>query len=159
MFMRPEPRRCVIVADVRFYHMERQSLDQVLPQLIVKALQNGRRIVVKTGQSAEVERLNEHLWTFDPDSFIPHGSAKDGNESGQPVWITEKDENPNMADVLILTHGAADYSDGGFSMICDMLDGRDPEAVAAARGRWKLYKEQGHQVTYWQQGEKGWEKK
>lgn len=147
------------MADVRFYHMERQGLDQVLPLLISRALQNGHRLVVKTGQSAEVERLNEHLWTFDPNSFIPHGSEKDGNAADQPVWLTAKDENPNAADVLILTHGAAEPHDGGFAMICDMLDGRDADAVTAARARWKVYKERGHAVTYWQQGEKGWEKK
>lgn len=147
------------MADVRFYHMERQNLDQVLPVLIVKALQNGHRIVVKTGQPAQVEAINEHLWTFDPESFIPHGSAKDGNEADQPVWITEKDENPNAADVLILTHGAEAPLPVEFSLICDMLDGRDPQAVAAARTRWTSYKEQNHSVTYWQQGEKSWEKK
>ncbi len=32
-------------------------------------------------------------------------------------------------------------------------------AVAAARLRWTAAKAAGHQVTYWQQGERGWQKK
>lgn len=147
------------MADVRFYHMERQSLEQVLPLLLSKALQSGHRIVVKTALPAQVEQINENLWTYNPNSFLPHGNEKDGNAALQPVWITARDENPNAADLLILTHGAEGEIPEGIAMICDMLDGRDPEAVSAARARWKAYKKQGHEVTYWQQGTRGWEKK
>ena len=40
-----------------------------------------------------------------------------------------------------------------------MFDGRDDAAVQAARQRWSDYKANGFTVTYWQQAERGWEKK
>jgi DNA polymerase-3 subunit chi len=40
-----------------------------------------------------------------------------------------------------------------------MFDGNDEAALAAARARWKAAKEAGHTLTYWQQTEKGWEKR
>ena len=148
------------MSEVRFYHLERQSLDQALPQLVGKALQNGHRIVVKAAND-QVEHINNHLWTYDPNSFIPHGSAKDGNETDQPVWLTANDENPNAAEVLILTHeNEAPEIDKAFTLICDMIDGKNEDAVTAARSRWKAYKDAGHDVTYWQQSAQGkWEKK
>ncbi len=149
------------MSDVRFYHLERQTLDQVLPSLLGKALQNGHRIIIKAANDQEVERLNTHLWSYDPNSFIPHGSAKDGHDTDQPVWITANDENPNKADVIILTQGASiEGSDNDFQLICDMIDGRNEQAVNDARARWKTYKDDGHEVTYWQQTPQGgWDKK
>ncbi len=147
------------MTEVRFYHMERSGIEQVLPGLIVKALEGGHRILVKAANDKEVERLNEHLWVYNPDSFIPHGAKKDGFAEKQPVWLTDKDENPNGADVLILCQGAEAGAGGDFKLRCEMLDGRDEEQVSAARERWKIYKKDGLNVTYWQQGAKGWEKK
>jgi DNA polymerase-3 subunit chi len=46
-----------------------------------------------------------------------------------------------------------------FQRCCDMFDGSDPEAVEAARRRWRQAKDAGHALTYWQQTEKGWEKR
>jgi DNA polymerase-3 subunit chi len=148
------------MADVRFYHMELQSLEQILPMLLNKALQGGHKIIVRAPNDAAVEQLNAHLWAYDSASFLPHGSAKDGNAEAQPIWITAGDDNPNEAGVLILTQGATCEDVSGFAMVCEMLNGRDEQAVAGARARWKVYKEADHEVTYWQQSSAGkWDKK
>jgi DNA polymerase-3 subunit chi len=147
------------MTDVRFYHMERQSLEQVLPALLAKALENGHRILIKTANEAEAERLAEYLWTYRPEVFMPHGTKKDGHDSEQPIYLTAGNDNPNGADVLILTNGTTADDISNFKLCCEMLDGRDPEQVGNARERWKSYKDSGHALTYWQQGEKSWEKK
>ena len=104
--------------------------------------------------------MNEHLWTYKEGSFLPHGSVKNGNGENQPLWLTDKDENPNGADVLILCEGVESEMHGDFTLCCEMLNGQDQEAVSAARARWKLYKEKDFDVTYWQQSEAGgWDKK
>ncbi len=41
----------------------------------------------------------------------------------------------------------------------DLFDGADAAAVAAARLRWAEAKAAGHALTYWQQGERGWERR
>jgi DNA polymerase III subunit chi len=47
-----------------------------------------------------------------------------------------------------------------FALCCEMFDGNDEDAVAAARGRWKAYKEQGHATSYFQQDDGGrWQQK
>lgn len=147
------------MTEVRFYHLERSGIEQVLPGLISKALENGHRIVVKTTDDREAERLNDHLWTYDPNSFLPHGTKKEGFADKQPVWLTSNDDNPNSADVLILTPSTESNEQAKYKLCCEMLDGRDEDAVNAARARWKKYKDDGFTITYWQQGAKGWEKK
>ncbi len=147
------------MTEVRFYHMERQSLEQVLPGLVTRALENGHRILVKTVDEKEAERLSEHLWVYRPDVFIPHGTKKDGHESLQPVYLTSSNDNPGNTDTIILTQGTTAENIGNYKLCCEILDGRDPGQIDAARARWKIYKESGHALTYWQQGEKSWEKK
>ncbi len=148
------------MTEIRFYHLQRKTLDQALPEILQKALAGERKVVVRAPDQQETERLNDHLWTFRPDVFLPHGSAKDGNPDLQPIWLTDKEENPNGADVLIVTGGAAYDNAEEFSLCCEMLDGNDETQTAAARKRWKLYKEAGHTISYWQQSESGgWENK
>jgi len=125
------------MSEIRFYHLERTALGQTLPALLSKALQNNHRIIVKTASEQDTERLNTHLWTYDPNSFLPHGSAKDTSTTDQPVFITAQDENPNNADTLILTQGTESPNLDGFNLVCDMIDGRAKNAVTAARTRWK----------------------
>lgn len=150
------------MTEIRFYHAQQSSLEQVLPPILGKALSGGRRIVVRLSDKDAVEKMNEYLWVYNPDSFLPHGAAKDGHASLQPVWLTDRDENPNQADVLVSVRGdapdvPANLAD--FTLCCDMIDGRLPGDVSAARQRWKAYKDAGYEVTYWQQTDKGWEKK
>jgi DNA polymerase-3 subunit chi len=148
------------VTDVSFYHLTRSTLDQTLPRLLEKALQGGARCLVMVGNHARVEPLSAHLWTYDPASFLPHGTRRDGDAERQPVWLTDEDENPNEATMLFLTDGAKSNNVGKYQRCFELFDGRDENALAQARQRWKDYREAGHTVSYWQQNERGgWEKK
>ena len=146
------------MTEVRFYHMERSTLESALPALLNKAILQGN-IVIQSTSEQNVESLNTHLWAYNPESFLPHGSKKDGNAEQHPIWITDQQENPNNADILILTHGATNEDIKNYKLCCEMLNGNDPEQVNAARKRWKEYKALGFEITYWQQGQNGWEKK
>ena len=85
-----------------FYHLQKQTLENVLPKLLEKAYATGKRIKVKIGNEERVEFINGILWTYDDQSFIPHGSKKDGFAEDQPVWLTAGDDNPNNAEFLFL---------------------------------------------------------
>lgn len=148
------------MTDVSFYHLTRSTLEQTLPRLLEKALQGGARCVVMAGSPERVEALSAHLWTYDPNSFLPHGSARDGQAPLQPVWLTDRDENPNAATMLFLTDGARSEKIADYARCLELFDGRDEAAVGTARERWKIYRDAGHAVSYWQQNDKGgWEKK
>ena len=123
-------------------------------------VRDGRRALVMAGSSDRVEKLNVHLWTYNDRVFLPHGSKSDGFPARQPVWLTDKDENPNGAKVLFLIDGAASAYTDDFDLVCELFDARDDTAVITARARWKEFKDGGYGLTYWQQTERGgWEQK
>ncbi|MCB1529548.1 MAG: DNA polymerase III subunit chi [Rhodospirillales bacterium] len=148
------------MTEIRFYHLSVQSLDQALPKILSKVLESDRRALVKLTDEEDVRRMNDFLWTYRPESFLPHGNKKDGHAEDQPVFLTDKDENPNGAQVLVLTGEAVHQDIDKFDLCCEMLNGNDEAAVRAARKRWKAYKDSGFDVTYWQQTDGGsWEQK
>jgi DNA polymerase-3 subunit chi len=148
------------VTDISFYHLERQSLDQVLPKLLERVIDAGLRAVVLAGSEERVERLNALLWTYDDGSFLPHGARSDGNLADQPVYLTTEEENPNAATVLAVIDGVQPAHLEAFDRCLELFNGKDETEVAAARERWQKYKAAGHAVTYWQQSPQGkWEKK
>ncbi len=148
-----------MATEVNFYHLTRLSLEDALPRLLVKTLQAGDRAVVMLGSPERVDALNAHLWSYDADSFLPHGAARDGEADRQPVWLTHLDENPNGAGFLFVADRARSDRVGDYRRCFELFDGRDDTAVADSRERWKAYKAAGHTVVYWQQTATGWEKK
>ncbi|SDH12428.1 DNA polymerase III subunit chi [Roseospirillum parvum] len=140
---------------VDFYHLTRWGLDRALPPLLMKVLDGGQRAVVRAGSRERVEDLAAHLWSFDPAAWLPHGTARDGSPAEQPVWLTERDENPNRATVLVLVDGTGAESLADWGRCLDLFDGGDADAVAAARERWVSAREQGHALYYWQQSDSG----
>ena len=147
------------MTEIRFYHLQNKKLEQALPEILTKAVSIGHRAVVKAPDTQKTEYLNDLLWTYHPNSFLPHGSAKDGHAAQQPIWLTHQNDNPNNANMLVLTGGCDHENIGDFDLCCALFDGNNPDAVTAARTQWKNYKESGHALTYWQQTAKGWEKK
>ena len=147
------------MTDIGFYHLTRSGFDRALPQLLQKTLSAGKRALVVLGSEERVEWLNELLWTYEPGSWLPHGSKRDGDADMQPVWLDVADANLNAAEFLFLADGGRSDRVGDFERCFDLFDGRDDDAVAVARQRWKALKDAGHTLTYWQQGERGWEKK
>lgn len=145
--------------DVLFYHLERQPLERVLPSLLEKTLERGWRAVVQAGSEERLEALDTALWTYSEDSFLPHGTKKDGQSAEQPIYLTTGDETPNGAGVRFLVDGATAASFEGYARIVYLFDGRDEDAKAQARADWQAAKGAGVAVTYWRQNDSGrWEK-
>jgi DNA polymerase-3 subunit chi len=145
---------------VGFYHLQRSSLDEALPKLLEKVLRAGHRAVVMAGSVERVASLDALLWTYEADSWLPHGTARDGNAEGQPVFLTCLDENPNEADVLVLTDGVVSDRIEDFARCLTMFDGNDAAAVDSARALWRDWRAKGWHLTYYQQTDRGgWQEK
>ena len=90
-----------------------------------------------------VAALNEHLWTYDDASFLPHGAAGDGDPMTQPIFLTSELENPNAATMLVRLSGAETAAtDDAFDLVAHPVrrarrGGACPGArrMAAAQGR------------------------
>jgi DNA polymerase-3 subunit chi len=144
------------MTEVLFYHLQRRPLESALPQLLEKSLERGWRVVVQAATDERIEALDAHLWTYSDASFLPHGTARGGDPSAQPILLTTSDHNPNGATVRFLIEGAAMPADAAdYERIVLMFDGEDEDAVAAARAQWTDCKSKGFDVTYWQTDDQG----
>jgi DNA polymerase-3 subunit chi len=148
------------VAEVLFYHLERQPLETALPGLLQRSLDRGWRVIVKVGSEERLEALNAHLWSYDDASFLPHGAAADGNLEAQPIFLTTGEDNPNGATVRFLVDGANASDFTGYDRTVFIFDAADGDAVARSREAWKAARAGGHDATYWRQDENGrWAKR
>ena len=147
------------MTQISFYHLLYTPLERALPKLIEKILESGAKAIIRTASTERANELSDALWTYDQNSFLPHGTVRDGNPGRQPIWITAEDENPNGSDILVLTDGASAGDLGSWRRCLEMFDGRNEAAVIEARRRWTMYKTADHDLIYWQQSERGgWDK-
>ena len=141
------------MAEILFYHLTRSTLEDALPQLLLKTLERGWRAVLQAVTLERIEALDEHLWTFRDESFLPHARAGGAHDAEQPLLLTIADDNPNEATVRFFVEGAVpEGSLEGYERCVVMFDGEDDAQLTAARAAWKALKGDGHAVTYWQQG-------
>jgi DNA polymerase-3 subunit chi len=146
------------MTETLFYHLERRSLEDVLPGMVDKSLQRGWRAAIKTDSSERSDALDTLLWTYDDQSFLPHAQAGDGDPAGQPVLISVEDGNPNSAQIVFYVGGAlpSDWDSlENLARVVLLFDGKDVEALAKARSAWKDAKAAGHDVTYWKETPSG----
>src|SRR5580692_5948985 len=152
------------MSEVLFYHLERRTLDDVLPGLVEKTLERGWRALIRTESADRAQAIDALLWTYNDQTFLPHAQLGDGEAKRQPVLITVEEGNANDANVLFLVGGAVppawDSAQAkSLSRIVLMFDGRDPAMLDGARAAWKSAKGSGHDVTYWKESPSGkWEK-
>jgi DNA polymerase-3 subunit chi len=152
------------VTEVLFYHLERKALEDVLPGLVERTLERKWRALIKCESADRAASLDNLLWTYDDQSFLPHAQAGDGDPARQPVLLTVEEDNANDANVVFLVGGAEpppwdDSRVKSLSRVVLLFDGRDPEALTSARKHWSEAKAAQHDVTYWKQSAAGkWEK-
>lgn len=145
-----------------FYHLQNQTLEDVLPKLLEKAYETGKKIKVKVGTEERVEFINTLLWTYNDEAFIPHGSKKDGFATEQPIWLTNEYNNPNDATMLFLVDSAIASLDEAknYERIFNIFDGNAQTALEQARSFWKELKNAEQELYYWQQSSSGsWQQK
>jgi DNA polymerase-3 subunit chi len=143
--------------EVGFYHLTRSALEPALGRLLERVLDSGLRAVVRAPSAERAEALNRALWQFGRDSFLPHGTRADGSAEDQPVFLTDREDYPNRAEVLVLVDGT-EVDPAGFRRCLYLFDGNDEQAVERARDLWRRWRERGMALTYWQQTERGWQK-
>lgn len=140
-----------------FYHLERAQPERAAGPLLEKCLQKGWRVLAVSPSEARRAALDEALWTFSDDSFLPHGQAEAAglDAARQPVLISAGLDNANAADALLLLDGVEAPSDAPFQRCMVMFDGADSATRAIARVQFKAARDAGLTCRYFQQTRSG----
>ncbi len=145
--------------EIWFYHLEVQPLQAVLPVLLEKTLARGWRACLRFSTAERLDAIDSALWTYRDDSFLPHGTARDGYPERQPVFLTLDHGNPNGAQALFLLETASEPAPQQFSRIIRLFDDADEAARELARSEWRQAQAGGFAISYWRQDERGaWKK-
>ncbi len=145
--------------EILFYHLQNSPLEHTLPSLLEKTLQRGWKAVVRASSDERLKALDDHLWTYSDDGFLPHARVGDADQEAHPIILSLTDIRYNDAEVMFAVDGADLPQTDGWSRAVLIFDSKDDEALQKARLAWKTVKAQDHEATYWRQNDAGrWEK-
>ena len=141
---------------VDFYHLTRSPLDRVLPRIAERIVGDGGRLLVVVRDAAQAAAIDKLLWSYSPDSFLPHAVAGAGEDAAQPVLIATDVAPSNAARHVALVDGTWRDEALGFDRAFHFFD---EGAIKEARAAWKaLADREGVERRYWKQLETGgWE--
>jgi len=141
---------------VDFYHLTATPLERALPSIAQRVVAGGGRLLIVSGDEAQRGAIDRLLWSYSPESFLPHGQAGGGDDATQPVLIAAEVAPANAAANVALIDGEWRDEALGFDRTFHFFDA---DRIADARIAWKsLADRAGVERRYWKQDGAGkWE--
>ena len=141
---------------VDFYHLTVTPLERVLPSIAQRVVAGGGRLLIVSDNETQRVAIDKLLWSYSPESFLPHAQEGGDNDATQPVLIGAGATAANAARNVALIDGqwreeALEY-DRAFHFF-------DADRIVEARAAWKaLASRDGVERRYWKQDDSGkWE--
>lgn len=119
--------------------------DRFACRLAEKAFRLGHRIYIYTDDIDTSEKLDQLLWTFSANSFVPHSLGTDADDSDTPVCIGFRDPPTGFADVLISLSNEVPSFFSRFERVAEMVGASDSEKQRA-RKRYRYYRDRGYEL-------------
>ena len=112
-------------------------------ELARRAFDSGQRALILVRSGEQADELDEKLWEFDADAFIPHQIAGDDDDAITPVLIVV----PGTAtpDRKLVINLRDECAPGLFERVLEVVAADEAER-AGSRERWKTYKAAGFDV-------------
>lgn len=111
-------------------------------RLLEKAYTKGHRVYVHCANQQEAEHLDELLWTFKDDSFIPHHLQGEGPEPPPPVQIGFAKEPRGYNDILLNLDTDIPVFFTRFKRVMELVSNVESEKEQS-RIRYKAYRSKG----------------
>jgi len=133
------------VTRVNFYLLPEQRRGERLGiacRLTQKAYDAGQSVHLHTGNAQQAQKIDDLLWTFRQESFIPHAQAASAEAQAAPVIIDHGDTPAEPYQLLINLTDEVPGFVGRFERVIEIVD---PAAgLDRARERWRFYSERGY---------------
>lgn len=134
---------------VDFYHLSASPLERVLPAICERVLASGSRLLV-VAEEGLLPTLDEQLWSYAKDSFLPHGMDR---AEKQPIQLASEPIAANGATHVALADGRWREEALGFERSFYFFDGG---RLDEARAAWRALKANPKaEPRYWKQDDAG----
>ncbi|RBW43937.1 DNA polymerase III subunit chi [Psychromonas sp. B3M02] len=140
------------MSQVLFYIHSQEDTDTNLPAHYVQACQlaayyyqQNKKVFIYTENQQDAFVVDEYLWQFDGDSFVPHNLVGEGPRYGSPVeisWLAP--QHPRA--VLINLNQSIPKFNLNFQQIIDFVPAQEQLKINA-RMRYSAYKKLGHTLS------------
>jgi DNA polymerase-3 subunit chi len=136
------------MSQVVFYILPEESETQGLSQQFAQACSiaayyysQNSNVFIYTDNQQDAFSVDEYLWQFDGNSFVPHNLLGEGPRYGTPVEISWQPPTHPRQILINLSTGAPDFAIN-FQKIIDFVPFAEPLKIAA-RTRYSAYKKMG----------------
>jgi len=121
--------------------------------LVSKAVQRGKRVVVYASDAELLKRFDQALWSSEPLSFVPHVMQDDALAAVTPVVLVpcapaEAEPLPHHEVLVNLDRNLPKFF-SRFDYLMELIEKNEQDSQAA-RERWKFYKERGYCIEHHQ---------
>jgi DNA polymerase-3 subunit chi len=131
---------------VDFYLLDASgdSRERIACRLAEKAWRLGNRVYLLAPDKPAALELDELLWTFSQNSFVPHAlCAPNGDVEDHPVLIGHNEPPDALHDVLISLAAEVPTWFSRFARVAEVV-GTDEEDKMRGRERFRFYRERGY---------------
>ncbi|MEO5494918.1 MAG: DNA polymerase III subunit chi [Sphingomonas sp.] len=141
---------------VDFYHLTVTPLERALPSIAQRVVGGGGRLLIVSSDETQRGAIDRLLWSYAPESFLPHAQAGGEDDASQPVLIAAEIAPANEAANVALIDGEWRDEALGFERAFHFFDA---DRIQDARAAWKaLADRDGVERRYWKQDDAGkWE--
>jgi len=137
---------------IDFYILEGDSSnrEQTACRIAEKAYRLGHGVYIHTADPGQARRLDELLWTFRQNSFVPHGIEGESLDPHAAVLISHKTELADSTQAhkrQVLVNLAQDIPlfFSSFERVAEVI-GQDSDNKASGRQRYKFYRDRGYSL-------------
>lgn len=134
------------MTEVDFYLLKDESAQsrvQFACRLADKAYRLGNRIFIHTESAEQTHQLDKLLWTFQQNSFVPHGIYQKYQDDPAPVQLAHDAEPDASSQVLINLAAEVPVFFSRFERVAELVNG-DAAIRLQGRKRYGFYKDRGY---------------
>ena len=114
-------------------------------QLAAFYYQQNKKVFIYTENQQDAFTVDEYLWQFDGDSFVPHNLVGEGPRYGSPVEISWLAPQHPRAVLINLSQNIPEFN-LNFQQIIDFVPAQEQLKINA-RMRYSAYKKLGHTLS------------
>ncbi|HFE37131.1 MAG TPA: DNA polymerase III subunit chi [Gammaproteobacteria bacterium] len=134
------------MTQVDFYILNKTQPEQFSCLLVEKILKQGHKVHILTSDNQQSERMDNLMWTYNDQSFLPHVLMDDPLQAETPINISHNPETALISDVLVNLTPKVPLFYKQFERVAELVSS-NPQQRQAARGRYREYQQQGCTVV------------